>query len=83
MCVYGYSMTAFVPATCVCFVPWWALQTVALVAGFAVSLAFLLRNVLALQGSLDQSQRTLCVALLVGSQSILLLTFKFYFFTIS
>ena len=75
-------MTAFIPSTCVCFINSSFIQTIALVIGYVISLVFLIKNMLALENYLNKNQRTLCIALLIGSQSILFFTFKFYFFKI-
>jgi hypothetical protein len=44
ICLYGYSLVAFIPASLICAVPSAALQWLTLFCAFAYSAAFLLRN---------------------------------------
>jgi hypothetical protein len=44
ICLYGYSLVAFIPASLLCSIPSGGIQWLALIAGFGYSAAFLLRN---------------------------------------
>ncbi len=46
MCIYGYSLTTFLPITGLCFIKSSLIQTVLLFAAFFFSTAFLIRGIL-------------------------------------
>lgn len=46
MCIYGYSLTAFLPVTALCFIKSTLIQTALLFAAFVLSTAFLIKGIL-------------------------------------
>jgi hypothetical protein len=80
ICIYGYSMTAFLPSTCVCFIKSVLLQMIVLGVSFVISLLFLIRNIMSIEHQLQERQRYVITSILVGVQLVLVLTYKFYFF---
>lgn len=46
MCIYGYSLTCFLPVTCLCFIDSWVIQTAMLGVAFLCSTIFLVRGIL-------------------------------------
>lgn len=46
MCIYGYSLTAFLPITALCFLKSTLVQTALLFAAFILSTAFLIKGIL-------------------------------------
>ena len=52
MCIYGYSLTSFLPVTAICFIKSWVIQTVILGIAFGFSTIFLIRGVLSLNKEL-------------------------------
>jgi hypothetical protein len=82
VCVYGYSMALWLPATLFCFIPNFLLQLILLCLALVSSVFFLLRNLLG-ETLKEGSQRTIVACLVVGSQALLALVYKFYFFSLS
>ena len=46
MCIYGYSLTMFLPITALCFIKSYLIQTALLFAAFIFSTAFLIKGIL-------------------------------------
>ena len=78
VCLYGYSLALWLPATVICVFPILTLQLILLGLSVTASSIFLLRNVLVEEGV--GSQKTMIVCLIGGSQVLLALVYKFYFF---
>jgi len=45
MCIYGYSLTSFIPITAVCFIKSWLIQSILLLLAFSFSSIFLIRGI--------------------------------------
>ena len=54
ICIYGYSLTTFLPVTAICFIKSWVIQTVILAVAFFFSTVFLIRGVISLNSNLGQ-----------------------------
>lgn len=54
ICIYGYSLTTFLPVTAICFIKSWVIQTVILAVAFVFSTVFLIRGVISLNSNLGQ-----------------------------
>lgn len=80
MCIYGYSLTSFLPVTAICFIKSWLIQTVVLAIAFACSSVFLIRGILSLNSNLGQKEKGVLSIFIIGVQLILVFMYKFYFF---
>lgn len=80
MCIYGYSLTSFLPVTAICFIKSWVIQTVVLGIAFGFSTIFLIRGVLSLSKELGQKEKGVISIFIIGVQLILVFMYKFYFF---
>eukprot|EP01006_Ploeotia_vitrea_P043393 TRINITY_DN66724_c4_g4_i2.p1 TRINITY_DN66724_c4_g4~~TRINITY_DN66724_c4_g4_i2.p1 ORF type:complete len:282 (+),score=132.35 TRINITY_DN66724_c4_g4_i2:100-945(+) len=85
ICIYGYSLTIFVPVCILCVVPSSLLRWLCVMVGFAVSSNFLTRNVwnqLNVTRDGQQQAYILLAAILIAHLSIAL-TMRWYFFDFS
>jgi len=79
-CLYGYSLTIYLPITLICVIQSEALRWIAVMAAVASSTWFLLSN---LKGVLEreiQSRQYIVLGLVLFGQLVLGLTLKTYFF---
>lgn len=83
ICLYGYSLTVFVPACVVCVVPLEILRWLVTAASCAISSRFLLRNVWNYFALTDESRGPgyLLLGLMVVVQLGISLMLKLYFFS--
>ena len=87
MCLYGYSLTSFIPITAVCFIKSWLIQSILLLLAFTFSSIFLIRGIFrylcakdSIGGSLGQGEKGVLAVFILGVQLLLVLMYKFYFF---
>ncbi|EGR27010.1 Yip1 domain protein [Ichthyophthirius multifiliis] len=96
ICLYGYSETCFIIISCLLLIPSTVkqqyqyililqkikkiLQWVLIAYGMIVSSTFFFRNIKKEMDELDSNQKYVVFAIVLGFQSVLCLTFKFYFF---
>mmetsp|Transcript_15455 Transcript_15455/g.31165 ORF Transcript_15455/g.31165 Transcript_15455/m.31165 type:complete len:278 (+) Transcript_15455:71-904(+) len=82
VCIYGYSLAVYIPTAVLCVIPIELLRWFFLVAGFCVSLKFIIRNVKdVLVKQVDES-RALMVLVIVGAlHGVLALFLKIYFYS--
>ena len=80
ICLYGYSLTCFVPVLILCASGFGWIQWILLTYGIANSSAFILINLWNLIKSLEQKNKYIFIGILCGGQFILFLVLKLYFF---
>jgi hypothetical protein len=82
VCLYGYSMVAFVPATCLCLIPSEIVQWISIAIATAISAILVLRNVAGplLASDVSQTRSGPLLLAILGTQVILLLTLKLAFY---
>jgi hypothetical protein len=81
-CLYGYSLTPFLPAVVLCVIPFGILSWVFLLAAAVVSGSLILRNVAAPMLSTDvgQAKAPPLILAILGTHLIFFLVVKFTFF---
>lgn len=80
ICVYGYSLTIFLPITGLCFLESSLFQTIVLGFGFCSSTTFLIRGILSMDKTMADRERIVIGVFIMGVQLIMVLMYKFYFF---
>lgn len=81
LCLYGYSMVAFIPAAMLCTTPVEALDWLALTAAFGLSIAVLLRNTWdLLTANADPTQRKVFAGIMAVAHLLLAFMLKLLFF---
>ena len=80
ICLYGYSLTCFVPVLILCSSGFGWIQWIFLTYGIANSTAFILINLWNLIKTLEEKNKYIFIGILAGGQFILFLVLKLYFF---
>lgn len=80
ICVYGYSMSIFVPITAVLFIDSSLVQTILLIVGFSWSVVFLVRGILSMDKSMKDRERMILGVFIMAIQVLLVIMYKYYFF---
>jgi hypothetical protein len=82
VCLYGYSMVPFLPATLLCLIPVELVIWISLAIATAVSAILILRNVAGplLASDVSQSKSGPLLLAILGTHVILLLTLKLAFY---
>jgi len=81
MCIYGYSLVAFIPATILCLVPSELVSWLAFMAACGISCLFLIRNIApTIIDYLPRNYVTGLLGGLVATQVLFMLMLKFEFF---
>merc|ERR1719277_1937924 len=83
ICVYGYSLAPILPVSVVCLVPWEWLRWLAVIGGFAASVAFMQSNLLADLAVEAPSLKCKVAALIGAAQASIFLTYRLHFFSAS
>ena len=80
VCLYGYSLTCFIPVLILCASGFAWIQWILLIYGIANSTAFVLINIWNYIRSLDEKKKYILLGIFGSGQFILFLILKFYFF---
>lgn len=80
ICVYGYSMSIFLPITALCFIKSSIIHVILLAIGYIMSTLFLIRGILSMDRKLGDKEKMVLGVFILGVQLILVLMYKFYFF---
>lgn len=82
VCLYGYSMVPYGPATCLCLIPVEIVIWISLAVATAISAILVLRNVAGplLASDVSQGKSGPLLLAILGSHVILLLTLKLAFY---
>lgn len=80
VCLYGYSLTCFIPVLILCASGFGWVQWILLIYGIANSTAFIIINLWNLINSLEQKKKYIFIGIVCGGQFILFMILKFYFF---
>ncbi|KAJ3329390.1 hypothetical protein HDU76_007995 [Blyttiomyces sp. JEL0837] len=79
--LYGYGMTVWIPVSLLCIIPSDLLRWLLIAAAFAISVLFILQNVLPIMSNASNpAARTIVIAVIAGAQGLLALAFRFLFF---
>ena len=80
ICLYGYSLTCFIPVLILCASGFAWIQWILLLYGIANSTVFVLINIWNTIRILDEKKKYILLGIFCGGQFILFLILKFYFF---
>lgn len=80
VCLYGYSLTCFIPVLILCSSGFGWIQWILLTYGIANSTVFIIINLWNLINSLEEKKKYIFIGIVSGGQFILFLILKFYFF---
>lgn len=80
VCLYGYSLTCFIPILIICASGFGWIQWILLIYGIANSTAFVLVNLWNVIKGLEEKQKYIFLGIFCSGQFILFLILKFYFF---
>ena len=80
VCLYGYSLTCFIPVLIICSSGFAWIQWLFLLYGIGNSTAFVLLNLWSQINSLDEKKKYIFLGIFASGQLILFLILKFYFF---
>ena len=80
VCLYGYSLTCFIPVLILCASGFSFVQWILLIYGICNSSLFVLINIYNYIRSLDEKRKYTFFGIFCGGQFILFLILKFYFF---
>ena len=80
ICLYGYSLSCFIPILILCIIPTHILQWILMVYGMVNSTLFLLLNLRTELDSLSQPKRYMAYGIVATFQITLVLIFKLLFF---
>ena len=80
VCLYGYSLTCFIPVLIICSSGFAWIQWLFLLYGIGNSTAFVLLNLWSQINSLDDKKKYIFLGIFASGQLILFLILKFYFF---
>ena len=80
VCLYGYSLTCFIPVLILCSSGFGWIQWILLTYGIANSTVFIIINLWNLINSLEDKKKYIFIGIVCGGQFILFLILKFYFF---
>ena len=80
VCLYGYSLTCFIPVLILCASGFSWVQWILLIYGICNSSIFVLINIYNYIRSLDEKRKYTFFGIFCGGQFILFLILKFYFF---
>jgi hypothetical protein len=80
ICLYGYSMTCFIPVTLLCIIPSDAAKWLFLLYGLVNSTGFLVINLWKELGNYIDKKRYFVLGVIAGTQIVMILMYKFYFF---
>lgn len=80
VCLYGYSLTCFIPVLILCSSGFGWIQWILLTYGIANSTVFIIINLWNLINSLEEKKKYTFIGIVCGGQFILFLILKFYFF---
>lgn len=81
VCVYGYSLSPIIPVSILCCVPLNPIRTLAVLMGLGVSCVFIFRHLSNLLMDQPGIFKYALVALPLGAQFMIALTYRIYFFT--
>ena len=82
ICIYGYSLTVFLPITAVLFIDSSLVQIILLALGYCWSSVFLIRGILSLDRKMGDREKMAMGAFIMGMQLLLVLMYKLYFFNL-
>jgi hypothetical protein len=80
-CLYGYSLVAFLPAICLCVLPFWEVSWLALLVAGAFSGMFLLKNLAPSIINSARKQAVVLMGIVVIALLIFTIVLKLYFFS--
>ncbi len=80
VCLYGYSLTCFIPVLILCSSGFGWIQWLLLTYGIANSTIFIIINLWNLINTLEEKKKYTFIGIICGGQFILFLILKFYFF---
>ena len=80
VCLYGYSLTCFIPVLILCSSGFGWIQWILLTYGIANSTVFIIINLWNLINSLEDKKKYIFIGIVCGGQFILFLILKLYFF---
>lgn len=80
-CLYGYSLVYFLPAICLCVLPFWEISWAALVGAGALSGLFLLKNLAPFIVNHARKQAVVFIGIIGIGLIVLTLGLKLYFFS--
>eukprot|EP00281_Chroomonas_sp_CCMP1168_P025960 CAMPEP_0206228284 /NCGR_PEP_ID=MMETSP0047_2-20121206/9089_1 /ASSEMBLY_ACC=CAM_ASM_000192 /TAXON_ID=195065 /ORGANISM="Chroomonas mesostigmatica_cf, Strain CCMP1168" /LENGTH=281 /DNA_ID=CAMNT_0053651521 /DNA_START=49 /DNA_END=894 /DNA_ORIENTATION=- len=82
VCVYGYSLTIFIPASLLCVIPVEILRWIIIAGAFALSVKFITRNVKdVVMQQLDDKKALLVLLIVGGMHGCLAFLLKIYFYS--
>eukprot|EP00744_Colponema_vietnamica_P000370 GILI01000648.1.p1 GENE.GILI01000648.1~~GILI01000648.1.p1 ORF type:complete len:353 (+),score=129.40 GILI01000648.1:86-1144(+) len=81
ICIYGYSLFVFIPLTLLSIIPYEAARWVFVTLGLLMSSSFLLSNFWREMDRYIPKQKYILLAVILGVQVALILTYKLYFFS--
>jgi len=83
VCLYGYSLLSFIPATALCIVPYAFTEWIAFLVAFGISSLFLIRNLAPTMVQNAKQSAVTMLGLTVAVQFALMLCIKIGFYSVS
>ena len=80
ICIYGYSISIYIPIVICCAIGVNFAQWILLIIGFGVSSSFIIVNYWREMGRYIDKRRYILIPLVIGCQACMFLIFKMYFF---
>ncbi|EKX31460.1 hypothetical protein GUITHDRAFT_122348, partial [Guillardia theta CCMP2712] len=81
VCIYGYSLTIYIPAAIICVAPIEFLRWITILAAFVISLKFITRNVRdVIIRQVDESKALMILVVVGALHAALALFLKIYFY---